>query len=125
MRHKNQGTMTRQRLSSSAERSPVGRSHSDQPELEEIIKSIITTCEDPVRVLELFYFSQEPGALEIMRYLMALPEKGRRALRSFVDSGLDPRTISVDVDTWGRVTFSSPKIAEAMTVMRNSASGNG
>ena len=97
----------------------------DQPELEDILNSIVVTCGDPARVLELFYWSQEPEVLEVIRWLMALSGKAREALCSFLTSVPDPQLVSVEVSLQGHVTLSSPEIAESMSAMPRPAARTG
>jgi len=93
----------------------------DEQELEQLIKSIIAKYGSPARVLELYQLSEQPGGLEMIRSLMALPEKGRIELRSFLMRAPNPQLISVDVDSWGQLRLSLPEIVEAMLAMRRMA----
>jgi hypothetical protein len=89
----------------------------DETELEHILNSIVVTCGDPARVLELFYWSQEPEVLEIIRSLMSFSKQSRELLCSFLTSVADPRSISVEIGLPGQLTLVSPEIAEAMLAM--------
>ena len=89
----------------------------DETDLEHILNSIVVTCGDPARVLELFYWSQEPEVLEIIRSLMSFSKQARELLCSFLTSVPDPRSISVEIGLPGQLTLVSPEIAEAMLAM--------
>ena len=56
----------------------------------EVVNHIIDRCDHP-RLMELYYWTQEPGLLEIIRAIAAMPDSGREALESFFRLGGDPQ----------------------------------
>lgn len=68
----------------------------------------------PQRVAELHYWSQEPGLLETIRAIVAMPPASRAALATFLDIAGDPQSVAATVDGHGNLTFTSPNIAEAL-----------
>jgi hypothetical protein len=90
-----------------------------EPKLAEVIESIIVDCGDPARVLELYYWSREPGVLEVIRSVMALPPRTRALLEGFL-AVAQPDLVSGELDEAGRVTLSSPDVTDAAVVLRRS-----
>jgi hypothetical protein len=89
----------------------------EHPPLPDIVGRIVARC-DPARVMEFYYWSQEPGLLEIIRAIAAMPPATREALESFIAIGADPNSV---VATWassGRLTLESRGVGEALTVVR-------
>jgi hypothetical protein len=57
---------------------------SDAPSANEILASILEEVGDLSNLIELFYLSREPGALDVLRWVASLPEKPRRELIEFI-----------------------------------------
>jgi hypothetical protein len=62
------------------------------------------------RILELLYWSQEPGALEMLRSFLALPSEESARLLSFLSSA-DPSSVSVRMDDTGRLVMAAERRA--------------
>ena len=60
------------------------QSESDAPSANEIVASILEEVGDLGNLIELFYLSREPGALDVLRWVAALPEKPRGELMEFI-----------------------------------------
>jgi hypothetical protein len=65
---------------------------------------------DSARNLELLYWSEEQGVLELIRPIAILPPEVRHALLSFLTSTSDPRSISVDMPRDGELRLSSSSL---------------
>ncbi len=50
----------------------------------ELLRTLVMGGVKQDRMLELYYWSQEPGLLEIIRAILALPPDAQEALRSFL-----------------------------------------
>jgi hypothetical protein len=87
--------------------------------LAEVVQALILQAGDPARVLECYYWAQEPGALECIRSLLAMPPQARGALQTFLAASEDPRSISVFVDDSGCLSLFSPEAAKIMTTFFN------
>src|SRR5262249_42009376 len=83
-----------------------------------VIQSVLAECEDSSRLLELFYLSREPGLLEILRAVAALPEETRASLEAFFTMSHEPASIKAGWDRSGRLTLASPQVGHAMAIMR-------
>ena len=83
-----------------------------------VLRELVETCPDPGKLIELYYWSAEPGLLETLRRLLDLPEEPREVLRAFVTMVADcPETVTVTVSPGGAVTLSSPAVAQLMSRM--------
>jgi hypothetical protein len=62
------------------------QSESDAPSANEILASILEEVGDLANLIELFYLSREPGAIDVLRWVAALPEKPRSELIEFIET---------------------------------------
>ena len=93
----------------------------DQPEdLAELIESIAEQG-NPARLLEVYYWSREPGFLEIVRMLAAMPEQARAAVEAFASIAHDPSSITATWDLAGRLTLTSPQVGQAIAIVQHCA----
>jgi len=97
----------------SNEQSPVRKLQATK-----IIQSVLAECEDSSRLLELFYLSREPGLLEILRAVAAMPEEARASLEAFFTMSHEPASIRAGWDRSGRLTLTSPQVGQAMAIIR-------
>ena len=79
---------------------------------------ILSECEDSTRLLELFYWSREPGLLEIMRAIATMPEDARTALEVFLAMSHEPTAIAAHWDGSGQLTLTSPQAGQAIAVIQ-------
>ena len=75
-------------------------------EIGELIQNLISTRVPASRILELLYWSQEPGALEMLRGFLALPAEESSRLLSFLASA-DPSSVSVRIDDTGQLVMAA------------------
>lgn len=80
---------------------------------ERLVRILLAECGTASRVLELYYWSREPGMLDIIRRLAAMPERTRSALEAFVALAGDPKSVTADMNGRGALTLASPSTAKA------------
>ena len=80
--------------------------NSNSAEIGELIQNLMSTRVPASRILELLYWSQEPGALEMLRNFLALPTEEGSRLLSFLSSA-DPSSVSVRVDDTSRLVMTA------------------
>ena len=85
---------------------------------DDIIAELCADQCDPARIRELYYWSMEPGFLEIIRTFAALPEASRAAVESFVSIAQDPSSITATWDVAGRFTLGSPQVGQAIAIVQ-------
>jgi hypothetical protein len=78
---------------------------------------MLAECEDPSRLLELYYFSREPDVLDIMRAVAAMPEEARASLEAFLAMSHEPTSITAKWDAAGRLTLASPQVGQAAAII--------
>jgi hypothetical protein len=76
---------------------------------------------DLARLRELYYWSSEPGFLEVVRTLAAMPESARAAVEAFVSMAHDPSSIIATLDPAGRLTLTSPQVAQTIAIAQHCA----
>lgn len=87
------------------------------PNLAETIRSLIMDCGNPARVLELYYWSQQPGFADAVRALAMLPPEMRAIIQSFLTMARRDR-IDVVMLKSGKLCMSSPDVALALNALR-------
>ncbi len=71
-------------------------------EVREVIKTIINGGTDTSRLLELYYWTREPGIIELIRAYLDLPERTQRTLSTYLLNGR-PKAIVGSFDPQGRL----------------------
>jgi hypothetical protein len=94
--------------------SDEAQSKYNELELAEVLRALIIQIADPSRVLEWHYWSEEPGVLEFVRFLLTVPPQVRGALQTFLLAAEDPKSVSVFVDSSGTLKLFSPNAAKVM-----------
>ena len=82
----------------------------------EVVSHIVSRC-DHARLMELYYWTQEPALLEIIRAVAGMSESGREALESFFRLGGDPQTVTTTWETDGRLVLESDNLGRALEVI--------
>ncbi|HML13636.1 MAG TPA: hypothetical protein VK456_10040 [Xanthobacteraceae bacterium] len=92
---------------------PAVRTETRMPE---VVSQIVARC-DHAKLMELYYWTQEPGLLEIVRAIAGMSDAGREALESFFRLGGDPQTITATWETDGRLSLESDNLGRALEVV--------
>lgn len=71
----------------------------------EASKALVGGGVDTSRLLELYYWSLEPGVVELARKYLAMPERARHALSRYLATA-QPSAIAVATDADGRLILS-------------------
>jgi hypothetical protein len=94
------------------------KTHLESPsEAHELIKSIVEQG-GARSVMEMFYWSREPGLLELMRAIATMPENARTALEVLFAMSHEPSAITAQWDGSGRLTLTSPQAGQAIAVIQ-------
>jgi len=89
-----------------------------EPDLDRLVERVVRELDSPARVIELYYWSRERHLLDIMRSIVAMSAPTREALDAFLAMAADPETIVASLDGSGRLSLSSPQVADALDLMR-------
>lgn len=90
---------------------------SSKREVWELIQTLVAGQASANEILELYYWSREPGALDLMRALVALSEEDRKLLAAYFNS-VECTEISVTMDGPGKITLSSPEMSNSAIAPR-------
>jgi hypothetical protein len=82
----------------------------------DLLKAVITNSGDPARILELYYWSREPGLLEMIRAIVAMRPSSVAALEAFLAMTPDRHSIVATLEGTGRLTLDSPQVAQAIII---------
>ena len=95
-----------------------GRRRAHSSGLLQLINRLASSCENPAHVLELLYWSQEPELAEMMRSIVAMPDETKRALHAFfrLAEG-DLKSMSVAVNAEGDLTLSSSFVTDLLAMV--------
>jgi hypothetical protein len=83
---------------------------------ERLIRMLAAACGSPAGLIELYYWSREPGMIEIVRALAAMPEPTRAACEAFIALAGDPGQIEATLDPRGALTLGSPEISKTIAL---------
>jgi hypothetical protein len=92
---------------------------------ERLIRTLAAGCGSPAEVLELYYWSREPGMIEMMRDIVAMPEETRAALEAFISLARDPKSIEANLDPDGALTLTSPETSKTLALAQYVAENDG
>lgn len=71
----------------------------------DVVKTLVNGGASTSRLLELYYWTREPGMVELIRAYLDLPDHAQRGLRDFLLNGW-PQSIRSSFDTQGRLVLS-------------------
>lgn len=78
----------------------------------EVIKTLVNGGTDESRLLELYYWSQEPGVVELIRAYLEMDERARLTLGNFMLTAR-PQSIVASSDGSGNLVLSQVASAKA------------
>ena len=93
-------------------------------DLEHVVQSLIGEGGNRARLLECYYWSQEPGLLEMIRAFLAMPVEARTVLRAFFAAAVVPRSITASLDATGALSLRSPEAAAVLVGLFSYNSGS-
>jgi hypothetical protein len=84
--------------------------------VERLIRTLAACCINPASLLELYYWSREPGLVEIVRGMATMPEEARSVIEAFVALARDMKSVSADIDGRGVLTLTSLEAARTVAL---------
>jgi hypothetical protein len=88
------------------------------------VKELITAIAEQGNLsqfLELYYWSCEPGFLDIVRAFAAMPESARAAVEAFASMAHDPASVTATWDRAGRLVLTSPQVGQTIAIAQHCA----
>ena len=93
-------------------------------DLGRVVQSLIAEAGNNTRLLECYYWSEEPGLLEMIRTFLAMPIAAQTVLRAFFAAAVVPRSITASLDATGALTLCSPEAAPILATLFGNNSGS-
>ena len=78
-----------------------------------LLRALSTTSSSPADLLELYYWSKEPGFTQLFRAIATMPEHARAALEAFIALARDAKSVTAALDRRGVLTFCSVEAARS------------
>ena len=88
---------------------------------ERLVRALVAGCGDPAQVLELCYWSKEPGLIDIIRGIVAMPEETRAALEAFVAISRDAKSVVATLDRQGILSLMSADATKTIALAQYAA----
>jgi hypothetical protein len=85
----------------------------DRRERARLLRTLVACDGDPADMLELHYWSKEPGFAKLIRAIATMPEHTRAALETFLALARDSKSVRADLDSSGVLTFCSAEAARS------------
>jgi len=94
---------------------------SNDPAAERLIRTLVAGCGSPAEALELYYWSREPGLIEIVRGIAAMPEDTRAAIEAFIALARDAKSVRAELGSRGVLTLASAEAARTVALAQYAA----
>lgn len=88
-----------------------------QSELLSLVQNLIAQAGGVERLVECYYWSQEPGLVELIRAFLATPAEVQTALRAFFAAAVARKSITASVDAAGALVLRAPEAAIVLTAL--------
>ena len=89
-----------------------------------LMRFLVTGCDKPAEALEIYYWSKEPGFLEIIRAIAMMPEETRSAIEAFSALAHDQATVTARLDSRGVLTLASVQAAKTVALAQYAAAND-
>jgi hypothetical protein len=89
-----------------------------EPRSKDILETLVASGCEPTQIVEIYYWTREPGMLDLIRAIAALPEEARSALEAFFAMSHEPASVAAKWDAGGRLTLASPQVGQTMAIMQ-------
>jgi hypothetical protein len=94
---------------------------SSDPATEHLIRTLVAGCGSPAQALELYYWSREPGLIEVIRGIATMPEETRAAIEAFIALARDTRSVKAELNSRGVLTLASAEAARTVALAQYAA----
>ena len=93
----------------------------NDPATERLIRTLVECCGTPAKALELYYWCKEPGLIEVVRGVVAMPEETRAALEAFIALARNANSIKAKLDGSGMLMLMSAEAARTVAIAQHAA----
>ncbi len=95
-----------------------------QAAIERLIRAIVGGCATPAEALELYYWSREPGLIEIIRGIAAMPEETRASLEAFLALARGGKEVTGNLNRLGVLTLTSAEATKTVALAQYATEGD-
>jgi hypothetical protein len=88
---------------------------------ERLVQTLVAGCGSPAQALELYYWSREPGLVEIIRGIAMMPEETRAAIEAFIALARDTKSVMAKLDHGGVLRLASVEAARTVALAQGAA----
>jgi hypothetical protein len=88
---------------------------------EHLVRALVAGCGSPAQVLELYYWSKEPGLIDVIRGIVAMPEETRAALEAFMAISRDAKSVVATLDRCGVLSLTSENAMKTVALAQHAA----
>jgi hypothetical protein len=81
-----------------------------------LLRALAACDSNPADMLELYYWSKEPGFTHLIRAIATMPEHTRATLETFITLARDSRSVKAALDSRGVLTFCSVEAAKSAAI---------
>ena len=81
-----------------------------------LLRTLAACGGNPADMLELYYWSKEPGFTQLIRAIATMPEHTRATLETFIALARDSRSVRAALDSQGVLTFCSAEAARSAAI---------
>src|SRR6185312_4704714 len=78
-----------------------------------LLRTLAACDGNPADMLELYYWSKEPGFTQLIRAIATMPEHTRSALETFITLARDAKSVTAALNPSGVLTFCSAEAARS------------
>jgi hypothetical protein len=92
------------------------RTKANQRARARLLRTLAACDGSPSDLLELYYWSKEPGFTQLIRAIATMPEHTRATLETFIALARDSRSVRAALDSQGVLTFCSAEAARSAAI---------
>ena len=86
-----------------------------------LLRTLAACGGNPADMLELYYWSNEPGFTQLIRAIATMPEHTRAVLETFIALARDSRSVRAELDSRGVLTFCSAEATRSVALALHAA----
>ena len=88
---------------------------------EHLVRALVAGCDSPAQVLELYYWSKEPGLIDVIRGIVAMPEETRATLEAFMAISRETKSVVATLDRCGVLSLTSANAMKTVALAQHAA----
>lgn len=100
---------------------PHKKAKAQRRERARLMRTLAACDGNPADMLELYYWSKEPGFTQLIRAIATMPEPTRAALEAFITLAQDSKSVTADLDLRGVLTFYSAEASRSAALATHAA----